>query len=434
LSGWKEWGIGEVVEAGEFQSFVQDQTVQKYADAAARGSALGTAVAEGMVSYLSDTDSVEYYDGAAWAPIAVDAAWVTSGTAGQILESNGTADPAWVDAETTLVAGTQGFTALSNGTAGLTYQPVSHNYVINGAFDVWQRGTSFTNPATNDFLADRWLVVYDGSGATRTLSRQAFTPADLNATGFGEGQFFIRYAQTAGTGGTFNQLRTRVEDVRTLAGQTATISFWAKAAAEVTTPAASGILQNFGSGGSSSITQAFGSTITIGTTWQRFSITATIPSISGKTIGAGNYLEIILRLPLNNTTFTIDIWGVQLEAGSVATPFKRHAPSLQGELAACQRYYQFASTENITYATGQTNSDTNARMVISSPPMRALPSMTLNNPLLRVNGTSYSALTFTIGEMGAFGFNVQANLTSGSWSNLHACALRSGPVTLNAEL
>jgi hypothetical protein len=95
LSGWKEWGIGEVVEAGEFQSFVQDQTVQKYADAAARGSALGTAVAEGMISYLSDSDSVEYYDGSAWAPIAVDAAWVTSGTAGQILRSNGSADPSW---------------------------------------------------------------------------------------------------------------------------------------------------------------------------------------------------------------------------------------------------------------------------------------------------------------------------------------------------
>jgi hypothetical protein len=262
------------------------------------------------------------------------------GTTGQVLTkiSDDDYDSDWETIQVEQSQVTNLTTDISNINNEISLRPVSHNYIINGAFDVWQRGTSFSNPATSDFLADRWLVVYDGSGATRTLSRQAFTPADLNATGFGEGQFFIRYAQTAGTGGTFNQLRTRMEDVRTLAGQTATISFWAKAATEVTTPLAPGILQNFGSGGGASTTQSFGSAITIGTTWQRFTATATIPSISGRTIGSGNYLEFIIRLPLNNTTFTIDIWGVQLEAGSVATPFKRHAPSVGLERIACRRF------------------------------------------------------------------------------------------------
>jgi len=69
LTGWKEWLSGEVVEHTEFQSFLQDQVVQVYAGTAARSSALGTAVAEGMVSYLSDTNSLEFYTGSAWQPV-----------------------------------------------------------------------------------------------------------------------------------------------------------------------------------------------------------------------------------------------------------------------------------------------------------------------------------------------------------------------------
>jgi hypothetical protein len=50
--------------------YLQDQVVQNYAGTAARGSAIGTAVSEGMVSYLADTNLVEVYDGSAWKQVA----------------------------------------------------------------------------------------------------------------------------------------------------------------------------------------------------------------------------------------------------------------------------------------------------------------------------------------------------------------------------
>lgn len=83
MSGWKSWAVGEYVEAPDFQAYVQDQVVQVYAGTAARGSALGTAVAEGMVSYLSDTNTLQFYDGSAWQNVSSpgDITAVTAGTA-----------------------------------------------------------------------------------------------------------------------------------------------------------------------------------------------------------------------------------------------------------------------------------------------------------------------------------------------------------------
>lgn len=88
MSGWKAWEIGEVVEATDFQTYVQDQVVQVYVDSTARTTALGTAVAEGMVSYLSDTNSLEYYSGSAWVAVS-NPGDITSVTAGTALTGGG---------------------------------------------------------------------------------------------------------------------------------------------------------------------------------------------------------------------------------------------------------------------------------------------------------------------------------------------------------
>jgi hypothetical protein len=73
-----------------------------------------------------------------------------------------------------------------------------------------------------------------------------------------------------------------------------------------------------------------------------------VPSISGKTIGTNNDdgLQVDIGQLSNASTdaWTLDLWGVQLEAGSVATAFQTATGTIQGELAACQRYYEVGSS------------------------------------------------------------------------------------------
>ena len=82
MSGWRSWSLGELVEFDDFQSFVQNQVVQVYADSSARTTALGTAVIDGMVSFLEDTNSTEVYYSGQWNSISNpgDITAVTAGT------------------------------------------------------------------------------------------------------------------------------------------------------------------------------------------------------------------------------------------------------------------------------------------------------------------------------------------------------------------
>jgi hypothetical protein len=216
------------------------------------------------------------------------------------------------------------------------------NKIINGDFGIWQRGTTTTFAAATSggFVSDRWQYLCDdGSGSgSKTISQQTFTPGTAPVSGY-EGQYFIRVNCTvASTVETYSFLTQFIEDVRTFAGQTITISFWAKAAASTTMPSVA-IRQSFGSGGSGAVDTSVTTNIAVTTSWQRFSYSVAVPSVSGKTIGSGSYLRIGLFSP-NRATFTLDFWGVQVEAGSVATAFQTATGTLQGELAACQRYFQ----------------------------------------------------------------------------------------------
>ena len=269
------------------------------------------------------------------------------------------------------------------------------NKIINGDFGVWQRGTSFTNPADASYTADRFEIRQDGNG-TKIISQQTFTPGTAPVAGY-EGQYFYRWNDSvAGTTQTFKVVSQKIEDVRTLAGQTATISFWAKA--DATRTVTYYLMQVFGSGGSGDVTMG-SNTAVLSTSWQRFTVTVAVPSIAGKTIGTGSNLRLRFDLPLN-VAQTIDFWGVQVEAASSASNFQTATGTKQGELAACQRYYirQGGDKAFQTMAWGQAFSTTSVTATMTLPvKMRVAPTSVDSSTLSASNlSVSYAISAVTL--------------------------------------
>ena len=258
------------------------------------------------------------------------------------------------------------------------------NRIINGDFGIWQRGTSFSNPLVAAYTADRWIFSFtDAYPTTYSITQQSFTPGTAPVAGY-ESQFFIRSTiTTVGSSTVFRPFEQRIEDVRNFANQTMTVSFWAKSDSSRTTAVL--INQNFGSGGSASVGSA-NQTFTTTTSWQRFSLSFAVPSVSGKTIGTSSYLGVIFAQAAASGS-VLDIWGVQAEYGSKATPFETATGTIQGELAACQRYYQrIQGNVNTAYAQiamGFTNSTTNAVFGINIPTMRVTPGLAWGNLVVK---------------------------------------------------
>jgi hypothetical protein len=208
----------------------------------------------------------------------------------------------------------------------------NRNSIINSNFTIWQRGTSFSS---SGYGADRWT--YATSGGAGVHSRQAFTGSDIDTFGT---QYFHRLAVS--TGANNQGMSTLLEDLSRFAGKTVTLSFYAKG----TNPGGGHLTTiiggETGSGGSGDWELGGTNEIVLSSSWQKFTVTMTLPSMNGKTLGTGSYLFIYLARQPNddNTTnaWTIDMSQVQLELGDTATPFEHR--SYGDELAKCHRYFQ----------------------------------------------------------------------------------------------
>ena len=241
----------------------------------------------------------------------------------------------------------------TNITAGDTAARAGRkNLIINGGFDVWQRGTSLT--AASSYLADRW-----SNGTSEAQSRQAFTVGQTEVDGNP-----TYYHRSGGGGSAYYGLDHKIENVGTLSGKEVTLSYWMKGSSAFTNaPYRS---QNFGSGGSSGVEAAL-STSSITTSWARYTHTFTFPSISGKTVGASSFSQLnVFRANIAN--IVVDLANVQLELGSVATDFEHR--SFGEELALCQRYFSKSNNHETAPADGSDSQSISIVIDMASSLMR----------------------------------------------------------------
>ena len=269
------------------------------------------------------------------------------------------------------------------------------NKIINGDFNVWQRGTTFTSPSYNQYTADRWRNNnYDVAPTTYSISQVVFdysaSPAadKLPISGYSGTYFYRSSLTTIGSNTAYDTCFQRIEGIP-FNNQAITISFWAKSDSSRTQNLLAA--QNFGSGGSSDYTVFYFQSFTTTSSWQRFTFTGTMASIAGKTIGSTPFFYFGIRQASASGSI-LDVWGVQIEAGSVATPFTTATGTVQGELAACQRYYQKsylstqyagqASTGNtcLAYSATTVSSNANQTTYFFNNAMRTTPTITIYSP------------------------------------------------------
>ena len=306
------------------------------------------------------------------------------------------------------------------------------NFVINGGMDIWQRGTSFT-PSGVGYTADRWYVT---AVSGMVVSQETSTVPT--------GQVYAMKIAANNTSSYCNMAYTlESAEVARLAGKTVTFSALIQANANfnglINAVISTNTVANTQSGGtwtaiaSTSYTPAVGS-------WTTVSVTVAVPtSIAG----------LRVALPYNSLQSSASsvLWisQVQLEVGSTATPFSRAGGTIQGKLAACQRYY-YRNTGGGAFSGftwGYATSTTNGFFVVPLPVAMRVNPTSLDFANLQANnsaGTSYACSSGSLNAAyqstttGNVEFTLASSPTAGTMIRLMSANNVNAYIGFSAEL
>jgi hypothetical protein len=216
--------------------------------------------------------------------------------------------------------------------------------IMNGNFNIWQRGgytnlsglpVTFGSTGAIEYTADRWAISAASSTNYREISRQAFDPGQTQVPN--EPQYFLRFKQLVGD--TNPCLSQSIEDVRTFAGKTVTVSGYLRSD---TTGNVTITFRQWYGGSPGQAVDVAGQTVALvaGAQWKKFELHFNIPTllVGGSVSGVDAALTIRFTMP-SSVTFQTDFSEIKLEEGNKATAFVT-AP-IWMELEQCQRYFQY---------------------------------------------------------------------------------------------
>jgi len=213
------------------------------------------------------------------------------------------------------------------------------NLLINGDFDIWQRGTSFTTLGASNYTADRWIG-YDATGFNTTVSQGS--PEDVNGLRTTPLKFERHTLSSAGG------ITQRIENGDAVYNKTVTMSFWAKVDSGVSSLSPNLIFRD-SSGNTLNPDEAYDSpSLAVTTSWQFFTHTMAINESFTEAQREGMMAQVYIKDLLDVATYSIA--QVKLEEGTNFTGWPHVDPTT--ELAKCQRYFatSYAQGESVGQA------------------------------------------------------------------------------------
>lgn len=271
----------------------------------------------------------------------------------------------------------------------------NQNFFMNSNFQIWQFGTSFTNPANGSITADRIKVEYVYSGTLPTSiqhSRRTSDPLYKNH------RSYDILPNSAGTGLATNdyyKLSHSILNGNSIlsgTGEKVTVSFYAKAATAGKKLGIS-LNQNYGTGGSPSTEEIINGTyFVLTTTLTKYTYTFTLNTKSGKTFGLNidDYLKVNFYIVwgLNKGTEVGDTSAehfmssrvtftqVQVNAGEESLLY--NPPSYETELQRCKFFGERINSDitNHIFGIGGNPSNLTSKINLFYSKKRTIPTIT----------------------------------------------------------